>query len=51
MGRTDEERVANGLRQRLIALAAKSGDAAEPSAGATTMPRPPYPPNKADVRQ
>ena len=51
MGRTDEERVANGLRQRLIALAAKSGDAAEPSAGATTMPRPPYPPNIADVRQ
>ena len=29
MGGTDEERVANGLRQRLIALAAKSGDAGE----------------------
>jgi long-chain acyl-CoA synthetase len=29
MGGTDEERVTNGLRQRLIALAAKSGDAGE----------------------
>jgi len=33
MGGTDEERVANGLRQRLIALAAKSGDADELAAG------------------